>query len=124
MGPLSNGEILGSEDWGKGFKRKDHWQKHLQDEHKLSRETVGELQKTVAMPPTAILKDEKWLAVLPPCISRKHRISSVSSEDSKTVANEEIKETTLGSQSESEGSDDCEETIVVDSEQNAAWAET
>lgn len=70
MGPLKDGEILGGEDLDKGFKRKDHWQKHLQDGHKLSRETVGALQKNIAMPPTAVLEGENWLAVLPPCISR------------------------------------------------------
>ncbi|KUJ12515.1 uncharacterized protein LY89DRAFT_688190 [Mollisia scopiformis] len=122
MGPLSNGEILGSDDWGNGFKRKDHWRKHLQEEHRLSRETVGELQKNVAMPPTAVLRDEVWLAVLPPCISRTHR-SSVSSEESKSVVKEEVRELVLESQDESDEMDDCEETIVVDSQPNGAWAE-
>lgn len=124
MGPLTNGEILGNEDWGKGFKRKDHWQKHLQEEHRLSRETVGELQKNVAMPPTAVLKDETWLAVLPPCIARTCRVSSVVSESKKDVATEEIREIPLSSQSESDVSDDCEETIVVDSDQKGNWSES
>lgn len=115
MGPLKDGEILGGEDWGKGFKRKDHWQKHLQEEHKLSRETVGALQKHIAMPPTAVLKEEKWLAVLPPCISRTPRTSFVSSEDTKEAAKEEVKEVPLGSGSESDSSDG-QETIVVDSQ--------
>ncbi|CZR52424.1 uncharacterized protein PAC_02301 [Phialocephala subalpina] len=123
MGPLKDGEILGGEDWGKGFKRKDHWQKHLQDEHKLSRETVGALQKNIAMPPTAVLEGEKWLAVLPPCISRARKTPAVVSETSKAVAEAEIREIPLGAGSESDGSEDCDETIVVDSKENAAWDE-
>ncbi|KAE8445131.1 hypothetical protein EG329_013733 [Mollisiaceae sp. DMI_Dod_QoI] len=124
MGPLQDGEILRSEDWGKGFKRKDHWQKHLQDEHKLSRETVGALQKTIGMPPTAVLKDEKWLAVLPPCISRTHRASPTAVGSAKSSMKEEVREIPLGFTSESDGSEDCEETIVVDSSPNAEWDES
>jgi hypothetical protein len=88
MGPLEDGEILGGEDWGKGFKRKDHWQKHLQDQHKLGRETVGALQKNVAMPPTAVLKGDKWFAVLPACISKAPRICPRRTADEKCFPNE------------------------------------
>lgn len=125
MGPLQdNGEVSwGCEGWSKGFKRKDHWQKHLQDEHKMSRETVGELQKNIAMPPTAQLKDEKWLAVLPPCISKTCRTSSNVREDIKTGVKEEVREVPLRSGSETDGSQDCEDSILVDFEHGASWAE-
>jgi hypothetical protein len=46
-----------------GFRRKDHWQKHLKAEHQASVETVKEFQKNGF--PVAVLKDEKWAIVLP-----------------------------------------------------------
>ena len=125
MGPLKDGEILslGEEDddddeWGKGFKRKDHWRKHLQDEHKLSRETVALLQTHVAMPPTATLKDHVWMAVLPPCISRTYKRPQNASEGPLKV---EIPfevprhQSLLNSVVEFETIEFDEQTIVVDS---------
>jgi hypothetical protein len=123
MSTLNDGERLGEEDWGRGFKRKDHWQKHLQDEHNLSRETVGELQRNhVAMPPTAILKDEKWIAVLPACISRTYKTPKAATAAKEVVSKGEAPTgVPLQSPSDSSQLEDLlgyEETIVVQLEES------
>jgi hypothetical protein len=43
-----------------GFRRKDHWLKHLGAEHQAGQEEVKALKKV----PTAVLKDGVWTAVL------------------------------------------------------------
>jgi hypothetical protein len=45
-----------------GFRRKDHWQKHMKSEHQTSRVIIKELQKKGI--PVAMLKEGKWVAVL------------------------------------------------------------
>jgi hypothetical protein len=44
-----------------GFRRKDHWLKHLRAEHQAGQEEVKALKKEI---PTAVLKDGVWSAVL------------------------------------------------------------
>jgi hypothetical protein len=44
-----------------GFRRKDHWQKHMRDEHQMNREDVRQLQKDGI--PMAMLKDEEWVFI-------------------------------------------------------------
>jgi hypothetical protein len=46
-----------------GFRRKDHWQKHMRDEHSANRQVVQTIQKDGI--PMAVLKDDTWVAVLP-----------------------------------------------------------
>jgi hypothetical protein len=51
-------------DWvAWGFRRKDHWQKHMKAEHHANRDEVKELQESgIAM---AVLKEGIWTPALP-----------------------------------------------------------
>jgi len=46
-----------------GFRRKDHWQKHMKQEHSASRDLIQALQTQGI--PMAVLKDNSWIPVLP-----------------------------------------------------------
>lgn len=46
-----------------GFRRKDHWQKHMKAEHHANRDEVKGLQKIGV--PMAVLKEGTWTPVLP-----------------------------------------------------------
>jgi hypothetical protein len=52
-----------------GFRRKDHWQKHMKDEHKTGRQALRSFQRDGI--PMAVLKDETWSAVLPKSVQTK-----------------------------------------------------
>jgi hypothetical protein len=45
-----------------GFRRKDHWQKHMKQEHSASRDLIQALQTQGI--PMAVLKDDSWIPVL------------------------------------------------------------
>lgn len=46
-----------------GFRRKDHWQKHMKQEHSATRSMVIAVQKQGI--PMAVLKDDSWVPVSP-----------------------------------------------------------
>jgi hypothetical protein len=45
-----------------GFRRKDHWQKHMKKEHHSTSDEVRTLDQLGI--PTAVLRDGKWTAVI------------------------------------------------------------
>jgi len=55
--PALDGAML----WG--FRRKDHWQKHMKDKHQTSSQALRSIQRHGI--PMMVLKDEIWFAVLP-----------------------------------------------------------
>lgn len=48
--------------WG-GFPRKDHWQKHMKDDHNATRQAVKNFQNNGI--PMAVRKEEKWVPIWP-----------------------------------------------------------
>ena len=45
-----------------GFRRKDHWQKHMKKEHHSTSDEVRTLEQLGI--PTAVLKDGIWIAII------------------------------------------------------------
>lgn len=45
-----------------GFRRKDHWQKHMKKEHHSTSDEVRTLEQRGI--PTAVLKDGIWIAII------------------------------------------------------------
>ncbi|TVY17601.1 hypothetical protein LARI1_G004896 [Lachnellula arida] len=69
-----------------GFRRKDHWQKHMRDEHSTNRGAVRAIQKDGI--PMAVLKNEAWVAVLPRSVKADIQLPSSRTLDTEVATHE------------------------------------